>query len=136
MKTVAIVALLLTAALSGCSSAASLPPVHAADPTPESTSSAATSESECATVVGAVAPIPSQPGMFFLVSQDLAHSLEACASVAEWEGALIAHPEVISAESVSAEEAQQYLLNACGYDGDGARPSQPCVEAKAAGLSF
>jgi hypothetical protein len=128
------VAILLAFALSGCTGAPSLAPSP-----PVAPSSAPSISPRCESAIANTPPIAKQPGLEVLVSTDLALTVESCSTMAEWEAALRAHPEVVSASILSADEALSYLLSACGFAGSinsSDAPAPVCAEATDAGLTF
>lgn len=111
--TIALVAL----SLAGCASASAPPEVV-----------------DCDSAVGAVTPIERFDGMDFVTSQELAETIPHCSTVQEWRAALQAHPEVVSAETLSDEDATTYLAFACQLLPNNGGATSVCQEAVDLGL--
>ncbi len=101
--------------------------------TPGASSTWALDSSECAQAFDKLQPVEAT-GMFILVSDKVAETLNHCGSVAEWNSALMAHPTVVGAESVAAEKLNEYLSSACGFLPEDGAKNSACVEARASGF--
>lgn len=90
----------------------------------------------CESSVAQVTPIPGVDSvdLEYLVSGELAESLKACDSVAEWSAALIDHPEIVDVESIGDDDVIVYLAGACDLLGDEGKDAAPCAEGRASGL--
>lgn len=101
--------------------------------TPRANSTSALDSSECAQAFDKLKPVEAT-GMFILVSDKVAETLNHCGSAAEWNGALMTHPTVVGAESVPVEELNEYLASACGFLPDDGAENSVCIEARASGF--
>lgn len=80
-----------------------------------------------------VTPIERFDGMYYLTSDELAHSVADCDGADDWMTALRAHPNVVSIDAISASDAEVYLASSCQLLPDHGDLVSACVEAKERG---
>lgn len=94
-------------------------------------------ESEpCGDVVAQVTPIEKFESMEYLVSAELAASIEACDTAEAWMQALRANPLVVGESSVSESDALVYLASSCGLLPDGGASLAPCRDSALDGITL
>lgn len=90
--------------------------------------------SECRTAFDQLSEIDQLEGMFVVVSEALAGTLNHCADIAEWEAELQQHPESVGADKVDSSDLHTYLAGSCSLLADSGEGNSLCDEGRREGL--
>lgn len=90
--------------------------------------------SECAAAFDQLPELDQMNGMFVVVSDALAGTLNHCSDIAEWEAELQEHPGSVGADKVDPGDLHAYLTGSCNLLPDSGEGNSLCDEGRREGL--